>query len=86
MMRRFEVMSAFAKRTARAARIVVGHDGIPRRIRWLAGLGVLPIPGPFDEAILLPVAFVLLVFYRQELRQAWRDANPPAAQPGAAAD
>ena len=68
-------MRPFLKRTARAVRLVVGHDGIPRPIRWLAAFGLLPIPGPFDEAVLLFVALILLVFYRQELRQAWRDAG-----------
>ena len=64
------------KRTARAVRIVVAHPGIPRPIRWLAGLGLLPIPGPFDEAVLLVVALILFVFYRRQLRQAWMDAGP----------
>jgi hypothetical protein len=62
------------KRTAGAVRIVIGHGGIPRPIRWLAALGLAPIPGPFDESVLLLVALILFVFYRQELPQAWRDA------------
>ena len=66
--------AAFLKRTPRAVRLVMGHDGIPRPLRWLAGIGLLPVPGPFDEAVLLLVAAVLFLFYRQELRQAWRDA------------
>jgi hypothetical protein len=66
--------AAFIKRTARAVRIVLGHGGIPRPIRWLAAFGLLPIPGPFDEAVLLLVALLLYVFYRQELRQAWIEA------------
>ena len=56
-------------------RVVVGHDGIPRPIRRLAAIGLLPIPGPFDEAVLLVVALILFVFYREQLRQAWRDAG-----------
>jgi hypothetical protein len=63
----------FVRRTARAVRIVIGHGGIPRPVRWLAALGLAPIPGPFDEAVLLLVGLILFVFYRQELRQAWRD-------------
>jgi hypothetical protein len=66
--------AAFTRRTARAVRIVIGHGGIPRPIRWLAALGLAPIPGPFDEAVLLVVALILFVFYRRELRQAWQDA------------
>jgi hypothetical protein len=68
-------MGAFVKQTARAVRIVVGHGGIPRPIRWLAAFALLPIPGPFDEAVLLLVALVLLGFYREELRGAWTDAE-----------
>jgi hypothetical protein len=67
-------VTRFVKRTARAVRIVIGHGGIPRPIRWLAALGLAPIPGPFDEAVLLLVALILFVFYRQQLRQAWKDA------------
>lgn len=52
-------------------RIVVQHRGIPRPIRWLAAVGLLPMPGPFDEAVLLLVAAILFVFYRPQLREAW---------------
>jgi len=55
-------------------KIVVRHRGIPRPLRWLAGFALLPIPGPFDEAVLLLVAAILFVFYRRELQQAWREA------------
>jgi hypothetical protein len=67
--------AAFLKRTARAVRVVLRHGGIPRPVRWLAALGLAPIPGPFDEAVLLLVALILFLFYRRELRQAWRDAE-----------
>jgi hypothetical protein len=33
--------------------------------------GVLPIPGPFDEAVLLIVGLILWVSYRDRLREAW---------------
>jgi hypothetical protein len=66
--------SAFVRRTARAVKIVVRHRAIPRPLRWLAGFALLPIPGPFDEAVLLVVAAILFVFYRRELQQAWREA------------
>jgi hypothetical protein len=63
-------------------RLVVRHGGIPRPLRWLAGIALLPIPGPFDEAVLLIVAAILFVFYRRELEQAWREAAVDDA-PGA---
>lgn len=56
-------------------RIVVSDGGIPRPLRWLAVLGLAPIPGPLDEAVLLGVALILLVFYRGRLRRAWAQAG-----------
>jgi hypothetical protein len=55
---------------------VVVRDGrIPRPIRWLAAVGLLPVPGPFDEAVLLIVAGILFVFYRGRLRDAWKQTG-----------
>jgi hypothetical protein len=34
----------------------------------------LPIPGPFDEAILLVVAPLLFIFYPGPMREAWAQA------------
>jgi hypothetical protein len=31
----------------------------------------LPVPGPFDEAVLLVLAIPLFLFYRRVLRDAW---------------
>lgn len=62
------------RRVIRALRIAAGDSRIPRPVRALAAFGVLPLPGPLDEAVLLVVAPVLLVFYRAELRDAWRRA------------
>jgi hypothetical protein len=67
--------AAFVKRTAKAVRIVLRHGGVPRPIRWLAAFGLAPIPGPVDEAVLLLVAAILFVFYRRELREAWKQAG-----------
>jgi hypothetical protein len=59
-----------------ATRILVKDGRIPRPLRWLAGLALLPIPGPFDEAVLLLVAPIVSTFYREPMRDAWRAAKP----------
>ena len=41
----------------------------------LAGFGLLPIPGPVDEAVLLLVAVPLALLYREPLADAWRRAG-----------
>jgi hypothetical protein len=66
---------AFMKRTARAVRLLLRDGGLPRWLRGLAAVGVAPIPGPFDEVVLLVVAAILWVGYRDRLRAAWRDAE-----------
>jgi hypothetical protein len=65
----------FLQRLLRAVRIAVKDKRIPRPLRWLAAFGLLPIPGPFDEAILLIVAIPLALFYRGPLREAWQVAG-----------
>lgn len=48
---------------------------IPRPLRWCLAVGLLPIPGPFDEAVLLIVALPLFIFYRGRMRDAWEKAG-----------
>jgi len=64
----------FFRRLLTAVRVAARDDRIPRPLRWLAAVGVLPIPGPLDEAILVAVAIPLALFYRTPLREAWRAA------------
>ena len=66
---------SFVRRTFRAVRILVRDDRIPRPLKLLAALGLLPVPGPFDEAVLLVVAAVLFAFKRDVLREAWQAAR-----------
>lgn len=61
-------------RTLRAVRLLARDNRIPRWLRGLAAVGAAPIPGPFDEAVLLLVAAILWVGYRDRLRAAWHDA------------
>ncbi len=68
---------AFFRRALRAVRIAAADSRIPKPLRWLAAFGLLPIPGPFDEAVLLVVAVPLVFFYRTPLADAWRIAAEP---------
>jgi hypothetical protein len=70
---------ALIGRTIRAVGLVARDGRIPKPLRWLVGLGLLPIPGPFDEALLLILAPVLFGFYRQPMREAWARAERSAA-------
>ena len=69
-------MRAFFRRTLRAVKLVLLDGEIPRTLRWGGAVGVAPIPGPIDEAVLLIVAGILWLFYRDRLRDAWRRAGP----------
>ena len=66
---------AFFRRTLRAVKVAATDERIPRPLRWGAALGLLPIPGPFDEAVLVLVAIPLALFYRRPLAEAWRQAG-----------
>ena len=68
-------MLRFLKRALRAARIAATDPRIPRPLRWLAALGLAPIPGPIDEVVLLIVAAPLALFYRTPLVEAWHKAD-----------
>ena len=67
-------MRRFAARSIRATKLIVRDGRIPKPLRWLAGLALLPIPGPFDEAVMLLVAPMLFIFYREPMRDAWQRA------------
>ena len=43
-------------------------------MRWGGALGLAPVPGPFDEAVLLLVEEYWL-FYRDQLTEAWQRAE-----------
>lgn len=64
-------------RSLRATRLLVEDRRIPRPLRWLGAIALLPIPGPFDEAVLLILAPILLAFHRTPMKEAWRAAERP---------
>lgn len=69
-------------RAIRAVRILARDRRIPRPLRWLAVFGLLPMPGPLDEGVLLIVAGSLAVFYPDRMREAWQlAANDRLARP-----
>jgi hypothetical protein len=65
----------FVTRTIRAVMLAARDSRIPKPVRWVAGVGLLPIPGPVDEVLLLLIAPVLVGFYRQPMREAWERAG-----------
>ena len=67
-------MRAVIGRAIRAVRIVVRDGRIPRPLRWGGALGLLPVPGPFDEIVLLGVGGIVWLFYRDQVADAWRKA------------
>jgi len=55
-------------------KLLARDSRVPKPLRWIAGIGLLPIPGPVDEAVLLLVAPVFVIFYRDPMRDAWARA------------
>jgi hypothetical protein len=71
---------AVIARTIRATAILARDGRIPKPLRWLAGLALLPVPGPFDEGVLLLLAPVFITFYRRPMREAWQQTlRPPTS-------
>ena len=70
-------MIAAARRLIRAVKILARDGRIPKPLRGLAAFGLLPIPGPFDEAVLVIVGLLLWISYRNPLREAWSQAAGP---------
>lgn len=64
-----------AARGARAARLLYRDDRVPRPLRWLVAVALLPLPGPLDEAVLLLLVPIFLAFYREPARDAWAKAR-----------
>jgi len=60
---------------------LLARDGrVPRPVRWAAVIGLLPIPGPLDEVVLLLVAAVFWLFWRDLLIEAWQQADSASSR------
>jgi hypothetical protein len=73
-------VSGVIGRTVRSVKLIAKDPRIPRPLRWLLALSLLPIPGPFDEALLVLLAPLLVALYRRPMLEAWRRAVSPADQ------
>jgi hypothetical protein len=51
---------AFVGSTIRAVKLLIRDGRIPKPLRWGGSLGLLPLSGPLDEAVLLLVGAILL--------------------------
>ena len=63
-----------SRRVIEAVKILARDGRIPKPLRGLVAFGVLPIPGPVDEVVLLIVGPILGAFYRDRFREAWSQA------------
>ncbi len=70
---------SFVVRSITAVKILARDGRIPRSLRGLVAVGLLPVPGPFDEAVLLIAAGLLFAFYREPMRDAWTAAGSVGA-------
>ncbi|HEU0247753.1 MAG TPA: hypothetical protein VFR38_11770 [Gaiellaceae bacterium] len=68
-------IGAATGRALRAVRLLARDDRIPKPVRWAAVLGLLPVPGPLDEVVMLLVAAALWLFWRDLLVEAWNQAD-----------
>lgn len=50
---------------------------LPRPVRWLLIIGLLPIPGPFDEAIAVLALAMIAVFWRSTFRLVLHEHRVP---------
>jgi hypothetical protein len=66
---------AFVVRLIGAMRLLARDERIPGPLRWVAGIALLPIPGPLDEVVLVLVAPLFFTRYREPARDAWERAG-----------
>lgn len=72
-------MRRFARRVWRTIVLVARDPRLPRPLRAALVVGLLPIPGPFDELLLVLCAPFLLA-RRRLVREAWERAGKGVTQ------
>jgi hypothetical protein len=64
------------KALLRTVKALARDPRIPRPVRWLLVVGLLPIPGPFDEAVALIALGLIAAFWRPVLREIRAEQSP----------
>lgn len=62
------------KRLLGLARLLARDPRIPRPVRALIVVGLLPVPGPFDEVVLVGSLVLLLAIRPGLIRALWRES------------
>lgn len=70
------------ERLLKLAKLLARDPRVPRPVRALILVGLLPVPGPFEEAVLVGSLALLLVIRPGLIRTLWCEsaAEPPSAQ------
>ncbi len=68
------VTSSHFKRLLRLVKLMARDPRIPRSVRVRIFVGLLPVPGPFDEAVLVGAMGLLPVVRPGLARTLWREA------------
>ena len=66
----------------RVARKLARDPAIPRYLRYMLLFGLLPIPGPLDDVVVVIVAAIIIVRYRHRVAHHYAyEARMVAMQP-----
>ena len=61
------------KRIIKTVKILAIEDKLPKWLRGMGLFGIAPVPGPFDEIVLMFVAIIVAAFYREVFKEAWNN-------------
>jgi hypothetical protein len=67
-------LSAHLKRLLKLVKLLARDPRVPRPVRALILVGLLPVPGPFDEIVLVGAVTLLLVIRPGLIRALWRES------------